>query len=295
MTGMPWTDFVTDIALERDTLLRAMPLMPATATGDSRGTLDVAADRAHAFVSAHDASMTPEGCVALLRIRPLLFGIAWKILDLFHEEAFVQAGEKPKAKRGFRIDDKRDLARNLVGQPGFLPAEVWKAVALTYDGTALTRHSMVHQRVWVDSSDALVGTDSGGGKLRPVTADEQEALVHVALRLVDAAELQALDTRGEGDLRAQLDRLKDIHKVPLTGAVALTRVPELTVILDPEPAGGGYVFDTPYVRRRSPSARRSTATSWCTSATCLASACAAVWKMHRTNRWCWTPISRRTG
>ncbi len=250
--GMTWTDFVTDIALERDTLLRAMPLVPATAGGDFRGTLDVAADHVHAFVSANDASMTPEGCVAFLRIRPLLFGIAWKILDRFHEEAFIQAGETPDQSRGFSIKEKRRLARSLVGQPGFLPAEVWEAVALTYDGTALMRHSMVHQSVWVDGADALVGTDSGGGRLRPVTADEQEALVHVALRRVEAAELFTLDTRTEGDLRAQLDRLKGIHKVTLAGAVVLTGVPELTVILAPAPGGGGYVFDTPYVRQRSP-------------------------------------------
>jgi hypothetical protein len=248
---MAWSDFVTDIELERDTLLRAVPLVPPTASGGARGTLDVAADQSSAAISAHDASVTPERCIELLRIRPLLFGIAWKILDLFHDEAFVQAGEKPKAKRGFRIDDKRDLARNLVGHPGFLPAEVWKAVALSYDGTALLRHSMVHGTVWVNDADALAGKNSGGGNLRPLTADEQEAFVHVVLRLVDAAEKQALDSRSEGDLRAQLNRLKGIHKVPLAGAVPLSFVPELTVILDPRSDGCGYVFDPAYVRRRS--------------------------------------------
>ncbi|GAA1895230.1 hypothetical protein [Streptantibioticus ferralitis] len=47
--------------------------------------------------------------------------------------------------------------------------------------------------------------------------------------------------------------------MPLTGAVPLTFVPELTVILDPDPGGSGYVFDMPYVRQPSPfSAERYT-------------------------------------
>jgi hypothetical protein len=44
-----------------------------------------------------------------------------------------------------------------------------------------------------------------------------------------------------------------VVKVPLTGAVPMTFVPELTVILDSRSDGSGCVFDTAYVRRRSAS------------------------------------------
>jgi hypothetical protein len=66
---MTWSNFVTDIELERDTLLRAMPLVPPTASGGARGTLDVAADQSSAVVSAHDASVTPERCSPTTRTR----------------------------------------------------------------------------------------------------------------------------------------------------------------------------------------------------------------------------------
>ncbi len=230
-----------------------MPIIPPTSSGVRRAVLDPADGSVRAFVTAGDVmGATPDGCVALLRIRPLLFGAAWKIADLFLEEAVTLAGETPDQRRGFSIERKRALARAQVGTPAFLPADIWKATALTYDGTALLRNSLVHQLVYVDSSDSLVGHDSNGGKLRPLTADEQEAFVHLALRLVEAAHQQQIDPRTDGDLRAQLARLKGIHKESLAGAVKLVPVPELTVVLDLGPDGSSYLLDVPDVRSRSP-------------------------------------------
>ncbi|MGW3179468.1 hypothetical protein ACWDD9_09405 [Kitasatospora sp. NPDC001119] len=248
---MTWSDFVEKIALERDTLHRATPLIPASSTGESRGILDVAADRIEAFVGAQDASLTPEKCVVLLGIRPLLFGTAWKVIDIFLEEVFTVAGEEPDQGRGFTIKKKRRLARNGIEPPDFLPKDVWKAIGHTYDQTAEYRDSLVHRKAYTDDSGALIGHERGGAELQPVSTDEQDAFVHVALRLVEAAERQESEARTDGDLRARLDDLKGIHKQEILGGVTLKRVPELIVLL-PAGQGGGYVFDVPYVRRRSP-------------------------------------------
>ncbi|EWM16807.1 hypothetical protein [Kutzneria sp. 744] len=251
---MSWTDFKTDAALELDLLQRAAPLVPTRGSGDARATLDIATGKIHAAVSVVDfLGPSAESCVGLLRIRPLLIGAAWKVLDLFLEEAFRQVGEQPDQSRGFSIKHKRKLARDFVGAPAFLPQDVWQAVALTYDQTADLRDSLVHRRVHLDGADTLIGRDSKGGKLRPMSAAEQEAFVHAVLRLAEAADHQRSDLRTVADLSAQFSTLKALHKVALPGTgTPIESIPELTVIVDPESDGSGYLLDMPYIRTRTP-------------------------------------------
>ncbi|YCH06394.1 hypothetical protein ACTAQJ_14875 [Arthrobacter sp. alpha11c] len=250
---MTWADFEVSTILERDVLERAMPLVPQGTTV-TRATLDSATDETQLFVAAADTSgPTPEGCVTLLKLRPLLFGTAWKVLDLFLEACFLQAGEQPDQDRGFSIKRKRDLARNFKGAPSFLPEDIWQAAALTYDATAEVRASLVHRKVYTDPTNALVGHDNGGGRLRPVTAVEQEALVRAALRLSEAAKAHVKDARTDADLRVHFRVLSGLHKVSLSGATAsIASIRILTVIVDPEPDGSGYTLDIPHIRQWNP-------------------------------------------
>src|SRR5713226_3422130 len=107
---MSWIDFDEASALERDTLLRALPLLALDGHSSATARLDMATDQVGiAMTLTETLGPTPVGCVDLLKIRPLLFGAAWKVLDLLLEEAFVQVGVKPSLSRGFSIEQKRTL------------------------------------------------------------------------------------------------------------------------------------------------------------------------------------------
>jgi hypothetical protein len=92
-----------------DLLGRALPLSSLTATGDVRIRVDpghvhigVAAAPLQVHVSiglADSMGASPEGCVELLGIRPLLFGTAWKVLDLFMD-SLMAANQVPTNRLG---------------------------------------------------------------------------------------------------------------------------------------------------------------------------------------------------
>ena len=100
---MSWTDFDADTSLERDMLRRALPLAETISTGNAHATVDLAANRVAIGVSLSEtAGATPASCVDLLRIRPLLTGAAWKVLDLLLE-ARTRPGRRdsrPKSRLG---------------------------------------------------------------------------------------------------------------------------------------------------------------------------------------------------
>lgn len=84
------TGFAEKVALERDMLTRAMPLVPSD-PGGIRITLHQPGQRAGVSVHAPAAvcgGATPGRCIEMLGIRPLLFGAAWKIMDAVIETAF---------------------------------------------------------------------------------------------------------------------------------------------------------------------------------------------------------------
>jgi hypothetical protein len=85
-------EFDTKIALERDTLQRALPLVATICDGTAHGTIDMAESTSTYFISAGDIiGAKPSQCVDLLGIRPLLVGTAWKVLDVLLETALDEA------------------------------------------------------------------------------------------------------------------------------------------------------------------------------------------------------------
>jgi hypothetical protein len=87
---------------------------------------------------------TPSGCIRLLEIRPLLFGTAWKVLDLLLEAAFAAAGEQADQRRTGRwtIKQKANLAKAAIGRPPSIAAELWRALTLACANTVGVRHSL---------------------------------------------------------------------------------------------------------------------------------------------------------
>ena len=53
--------------------------------------------------------LTPEACIDLLRLWPLLFGTAWKVLDLLLEAAWRPMVRRPTQRTG--VADRREVAK----------------------------------------------------------------------------------------------------------------------------------------------------------------------------------------
>jgi hypothetical protein len=183
---------------------------------------------------------TPERCIDLLQIRPLLFGTAWKVLDMLVEAALATAGETPDLNHGrWSIggkDGKASKARASVGRPAALNPRPWQALMLTYVTTVEVRHSLVHRSVFADSSGSLVGHDRRGNRVRPVTSAEQEALGRAALRASQLVLAAAPDERAEADLTRQLGQLVGVHGVGLPSVKLYDALPEITVVVGIDPA-----------------------------------------------------------
>ena len=250
-----WSDFDLDSALERDVLRRALPLVPTVSDGSRRVTVDRATGRASVNVELTDTlGPTPEGCVDLLAIRPLLLGAAWKVIDLLLEAALDEAGQRPSGNRGrWSIDEKIKKAKKRSAQPAPVDAQTWDALMGTYVATKDLRHSLVHRRVYTNASNELVGRDDNGLPLRPLSPVEQEALARAALRAAELVTAATPDPRVRADLVRQLVDLRGLNGVALPAVPRSEVLPEITVIIDSDPdAPGKHVLDVPALAPHRP-------------------------------------------
>ncbi len=129
--------FIESTALELDVLGRALALCPLDATGIVRirvdlGLVDIAGgEQVWGHVSlgpADNIGASPEGCVELLGIRPLLFGTAWKVLDLFMD-ALMEDNQVPTNGHGrYSIAAKVTRAKSGQLAQDLLQQGTWDAV-----------------------------------------------------------------------------------------------------------------------------------------------------------------------
>jgi len=206
-------EFVDETAWERTVLAYAIPLMPLTASG---ADLDLRTRN----ISIGLTAIVGEERVEELRntLLPLLFGTAWKILDLALELAFAQAGLAPQKGSRWTIADKSQHAAAHKGSLQGLSTEteVWPALGSLYTQTVEIRHALVHRRVHVDPSTLeLTGYDSNGVELLPLSYDEQMAFCQLSQRVRQTITEGTLRPRIEADLRAQLAALQRHHEVAM--------------------------------------------------------------------------------
>jgi hypothetical protein len=246
-------DFDTSTALERDVLRRALPAVPSSGQSYARATLEPGQPAEVAIGVIDTIGATPESCVERLALRPLLVGAAWKVLDLLLEAALDQAGVPPDQGRGYSIGFKQRQAQAAAARPTQFAASVWGSLMAVYDATVEIRHSMVHRRVHTDANGSLVGVDRIGQSLRPMLPSEQEAFARVVLVAADQALAPATDARSTSRLVRHLADLAALYGQSTTAAGAPDVVPELTVIIDPNPADPQrYLLDMADVRVRNP-------------------------------------------
>lgn len=247
---MSWTDFISDSALERDLLERALPLVP-TSAGANRATLDLGTNTSRVeLFTGETLGATPASCVELLKLRPFLVGAAWKVLDMMLETSLSSAGVQPDTRRGYTIKTKVELARAPANGPSDVGSLAWKALMEVYINTEDLRHSLVHRRAHTDAANALVGVDDKGNTVRPLSAQEQEAFVRAVLRASELVERGA-DDRRHDDLLHQLGVLQGIQSQPIAVTELPSSIPEITVIVGVDARlDGGYSIDFAALRER---------------------------------------------
>jgi hypothetical protein len=220
------SDFEDETAWERTVLAMGVPVMPLAASDTE---LDLRTNRAFIGVSeAVSDSAVEEFRNSLL---PLLFGAAWKTLDLGIELALAMAGLVPKNGQRWLIAEKSQKAE-LGVLPAFASApDSWRALCCLYAGTEEIRNALVHRRVQVEASTReLIAFDKQENKLLPLSYAEQIAFCRLAQRLAQAIVEGSLQSRVEADLRSQLAALHKHHGVNI--AAQVDSRPPIRVIID---------------------------------------------------------------
>lgn len=226
-------DFKDETAWEGTILDYAIPLMPLTASG---ATLD--ARTKNIAITAGSSIGGDSGEEMRNRLLPLLFGAAWKIIDIAFELAFAQAGLAPQRGGRWTISEKSQRAAAHSGSlPGLTNStDVWNALSILYAETVEIRHALVHRRVQVDpSTRTLTGFDTSGNALLPLSYDEQMAFCRIAYRVSQAITEGTLRPRVEADLLMQLADVQRHHGQNVASGVS-GRAP--VRVIDDLPASG---------------------------------------------------------
>jgi hypothetical protein len=210
-----------DTAFERLTLDKTMPVPVEGSSGTQVLDFTKTTYSKSATITAGSAMLiiTAGGSrtVQLNDLRPLLFGSAWKVLDLVVELAMDLTGEKPDRRGRYNIDIKAKRAAGLGPIPPWdaHPA-TWATAMHLFSGTVDLRHTLVHRRADVDPDGTLQPADPA---ISPLTAGDQEVFCRVAQRLTTAILDQRVDARLALALPAELDLLASHHGQPLLGGV----------------------------------------------------------------------------
>lgn len=174
---------------------------------------------------------------------PLLFGAAWKVLDIIVE-------------RGVQLEDSRQLRPQIATKVKrvketegadfialLLRADIAKAIAGLYANTHELRHSVVHRRVDRDADGGLLGE----GSMRLAKA-EVIALCELAIIVGRCASAPA-DRRAQSHAAWLANKLTMVHCGPiLTDAHKPT--PMDVVLVAAEREGDRWTVNTELVHRR---------------------------------------------
>jgi hypothetical protein len=208
-------DFDNSSAFERSALAAVFPLIPVS-QAVARASVDQRAGRRGATIGVMAIDDLGDAARHGLidQLRPLCFGAAWKVLDLFFELALHSDSLSPKQPGKWTIAEKQTLVRQRRGQcnPLSHDADIWQRLCGVYDRTVEARHSLVHRRFSMSANGDMTDIKDGQGNLMPaLTVAEQEAFCRTALRVAAAALRSAFSNRDRLDLAWWLDQLATHH------------------------------------------------------------------------------------
>lgn len=177
------------------------------------------------------------------KLAPLIFGAAWKVIDLLLEFALNRGSLSP-ARRDWTIAEKQQHALNGSGDTTVLgcPRTVWETLLRIYAATVEHRHCLVHRTAAVDAtSGALGGVDRNNHRLKPLTRDEQIAFAKVASLAARAASKGGIDRRFEDHLKYHLDQLAKHSSMPTFGVGGASA--PVDILLSLTSKNGAFVLD----------------------------------------------------
>jgi hypothetical protein len=195
-------DFIEATEFERLALDRYLPLIGEEPgdTWDFRQAMAVSGPVCLQVHFATEVSRRDDALQAALL--PLVFGAAWKVIDLLLELALSREGRKPDQKRGWSISRKCRLAQQGAGDTSLLgtKALTWRAIVQLYAATAEHRHCLVHRTASFSVSPIQLTGTTQCGALMPLDQQELYAFIHLA-------QLVAYGVRGGGMSRRSVDHL----------------------------------------------------------------------------------------
>ncbi len=186
---------------------------------------------------------------ANIDVSPLVFGMAWKILDLIVEPLLSpRADGKPPT-----IEAKVRTALNGLGATGTKPfhnePELWKRVMQLYGKTVDLRHSIVHRHLIVNDDGSLEASHDPAPLVPPtvMTPGQLAYFVRAVQGFYTALLKERLPVRERGNLGFLLDQLDDHHSCGPLGGREVRRSVLVRVRPKPLPSGK-FLFDArPYL------------------------------------------------
>jgi hypothetical protein len=220
--------FEAQIAFERYVIERAVPLVEAGQTRRDTLYLDGRPTIVEIGITTTLGLSLPQA-VDELNLRPLMFGAAWKILDVLFEQAMAYA--KPP-KKPVSIADRVNAVRNGSVKAGPLASDIdlWTRICAVYTLGVEYRHSLIHRLVTVASNGAFVGTDAKGNALPSFGREEQIAFCRATQRAATSVISGTLTPRNRNALGAELDKLSTLTGIAPGGFTEAEQpIPEVTI------------------------------------------------------------------
>lgn len=185
------------------------------------------------------------------KLAPLLFGAAWKVLDLLLELALNRADIRP-IRHDWTIAEKQQHALSTRSIPSVLMCsqEVWAALLRVYAGTVEHRNCLVHRTANVNAtSGTLECVGKNNRPLKPLTRAEQVSLAKISGLVARAVVAARIGQRTEEHLKYYLDLLHEHSGLPKFGANEALEPVEIKLSLAQE--DGAFFLDMDGVVERA--------------------------------------------
>jgi len=243
------TEFDDGSAFERSALAAVYPLL---GTNVSRASVDLRNNPASAHVHVFAVENLGEAARAALidQLRPLLFGAAWKTLDLLFELAFHQANLAPQKSGRWTIAQKHAHAQANLGTltPFSSDSGVWSRLCALYANTVEARHCLIHRSFQLNSAGDMTNLRAQNGTAQPdVTSSEQQAFCQVSLGAAHAFLSSQFNPRDRSDLIWWIDQLTNHHRLGVLGGGSVAQ-PATIVRVNAELAAQGWTVDLAQAR-----------------------------------------------
>jgi hypothetical protein len=220
-------DFEAEIAFERYVLERAVPLIEATGPSSTSATIYLDGRPTNIEVGLMTATIgrSLAQAIAELNLRPLLFGAAWKILDVLFEKATASAQSSWHQTIATRVQAVSNGGVKV--EPLARDHALWACLCGSYSRLVEYRHSVVHRRLSVgaDGSFSVKGLPS-------FSSTEQVAFCRAVQRAAASVISGTLTTRDRNALGAELDKISTLTGTAPGGFVAAQHpIPHIRVLV----------------------------------------------------------------